>query len=61
MATWAKYLAFGVPVEPRIYHMCDKEDFHTQTKDGAMYFPPTFKDDGFVHATGMTGIISLER
>ncbi|KAJ1441532.1 hypothetical protein B484DRAFT_442723 [Ochromonadaceae sp. CCMP2298] len=33
-----------------IYHMCDK-DLWEATQDGAMYFPPTYSTDGFIHAT----------
>ena len=34
-----------------IYHMCDVEDFQGQTSQGGLYFPPTYEQDGFVHAT----------
>jgi uncharacterized protein (DUF952 family) len=31
--------------------MCDKQAFVAQTQHGAAYYPPTYHNDGFVHAT----------
>ena len=47
--TWSSYLAQGTPKV--VYHMCDKAMFELSTKDGSLYFPPTYKADGFVHAS----------
>eukprot|EP01032_Pedospumella_encystans_P015766 gene15766-18017_t len=47
--TWSSYLAFGVP--RTIYHMCDASEFERGTNDGAEYFPPTYAQDGFTHAS----------
>mmetsp|Transcript_31735 Transcript_31735/g.53537 ORF Transcript_31735/g.53537 Transcript_31735/m.53537 type:complete len:144 (-) Transcript_31735:77-508(-) len=49
--TWSKYLARGTPTV--IYHMCDEATFLSATKDGGMYFPTTYEQDGFVHATAI--------
>ena len=38
----------SVGAASHIYHMCDAEDLQ---KQGEMYFPPTYEQDGFVHAT----------
>lgn len=46
---WPQYLAFGAPRV--IYHMCDAEAFKSGTENGALYYPPTYKADGFVHAS----------
>ena len=39
---------------PPVFHMCDKKVFNEQTNalDGSgVYYPPTFQQDGFIHAT----------
>ena len=36
---------------PIIYHMCIDTDFASQTQAKSIYFPPTYEQDGFVHAT----------
>lgn len=54
MSSWASYLARGVPRTPQhpvIYHMCVKKDYEEQTQSGGLYFPPTYPQDGFIHAT----------
>ena len=48
-SSWGKYLAQGVQ-EP-IYHMCEIRLFETATANGSMYYPPTYPQDGFIHAT----------
>ena len=56
--TWPVYLARGVigkasPVEEILYHMCNKAVLESQfSTEGALYFPPTYEADGFIHATG---------
>ena len=47
--TWGLYLTRGV--QPKIYHMCDKDAYNDATKDGGVYYPPTYQQDGFIHAT----------
>jgi uncharacterized protein (DUF952 family) len=47
---WPKYLAFGVQ-EP-VYHMCDEATFNSMTANKGLYYPPTYSQDGFIHATG---------
>ena len=47
--TWASYLTYGAPRV--IYHMCDAAQFEQATRNGATYFPPTYKADGFTHAS----------
>lgn len=47
--TWPQYLARGAPRV--IYHMCDAAAFEAGTANGALYFPPTYAADGFVHAS----------
>lgn len=37
--------------DPFIYHMCVTSDFEEATKDGGLYYSPTFKEDKFIHAT----------
>jgi uncharacterized protein (DUF952 family) len=49
--TSANYLADGPPTV--IYHMCEKALWEASTKEGALYFPPTYSIDGFVHATAV--------
>jgi uncharacterized protein (DUF952 family) len=34
-----------------IFHMCDSADLDDQLSKEGVYFPPTYKQDGFVHAT----------
>eukprot|EP00605_Chrysophyceae_sp_TOSAG23-4_P001370 GSChrysophyteH1.ASY1.ANO1.1490.1 assembled CDS len=31
--------------------MCDDSEFNEQTQSGCLYYPPTYKQDGFIHAT----------
>lgn len=38
-------------MDPFIYHMCDTAAFAEATKDGGLYYSPTFAADGFIHAT----------
>ena len=33
------------------FHLCDIEDFNKQISETGEYFPPTYKQDGFIHAT----------
>lgn len=47
--TWSSYLTRGAPQV--IYHMCDAAAFEEGIKDGKEYFPPTYAQDGFVHAS----------
>ena len=35
-----------------IYHMCDKENLAYQLRDSGIYYPPTYAQDGFIHASG---------
>lgn len=46
---WPQYLAKGAPRV--IYHMCDAAAFQAGTENGALYYPPTYQTDGFVHAS----------
>jgi uncharacterized protein (DUF952 family) len=52
---WSVYLARGVDYVPSaeiIYHMCNKEALDIQfSTEGALYYPPTYTQDGFIHAT----------
>mmetsp|Transcript_11592 Transcript_11592/g.17617 ORF Transcript_11592/g.17617 Transcript_11592/m.17617 type:complete len:145 (+) Transcript_11592:25-459(+) len=48
---WADYLARGVPKNAVIYHMTERQDFESQVSRDQVYFPPTYEQDGFVHAT----------
>ena len=51
---WASYLARGIPQSSHpkiIYHMCIRQDFEDQTINNQLYFPPTYQQDGFIHAT----------
>jgi uncharacterized protein (DUF952 family) len=55
---WQTYLTKGVSAVPTpvrepqvIYHMAVRSFYEEQTKDGSLYFPPTYAQDGFVHAT----------
>ena len=34
-----------------IFHMCIASEFAEATKDGGLYFSPTFAQDKFIHAT----------
>ena len=54
--TWAEYLTRGIK---KIYHMCDKEAFINSTKDGGMYYPPTYQQDGFIHATAEPKVVII--
>jgi uncharacterized protein (DUF952 family) len=45
---WATYLTTGVGES--LYHMCDEEEWKQALVDGK-YVPPTFEQDGFIHAT----------
>eukprot|EP01038_Epipyxis_sp_PR26KG_P010800 gene10800-14499_t len=45
---WKSYLSKGTPKV--IYHMCNKSQFESIDQNG-LYFPPTFPQDGFIHAT----------
>jgi uncharacterized protein (DUF952 family) len=51
---WGQYLSRGVfPKQHEvIYHMCIRKDYEDQiqTAEG-LYFPPTYQQDGFIHAT----------
>lgn len=54
MMDWGRYLAKGpfAANDPAvIYHICDKAMFQAQMGTNAVYFPPTYQQDGFVHAT----------
>jgi uncharacterized protein (DUF952 family) len=31
--------------------MCDEQSYKNATKDGGYYYPPTYEQDGFIHAT----------
>jgi len=42
----------GPPAEI-LYHMCEKPRWEAAKKSGACYFPPTFDQDGFTHATAV--------
>jgi uncharacterized protein len=49
---WGSYLARGA-YRP-IYHMCEQSSYFEQVNanDGeGLYFPPTYVQDGFIHAT----------
>ena len=46
---WSEYLATGP--NRIIYHMCDVDAFNTLTAAGKLYYPPTYSQDGFIHAT----------
>ena len=46
---WARYLTKGV--EPLIYHMCIKSEWEKQCEETGHYVPPTYDQDGFIHAT----------
>ena len=46
---WSMYLAKGA--EPVIYHMCEVALYHKLTENDGLYFPPTFDQDKFIHAT----------
>ncbi|RYH13816.1 DUF952 domain-containing protein [archaeon] len=51
---WGIYLSkgpFSANDPSVIYHICDKALFHSQMDSKAIYFPPTFQQDGFIHAT----------
>jgi uncharacterized protein (DUF952 family) len=48
-ANWPQYLAKGA--SRPIYHMCDAAAFQAGTENGAVYYPPTYQADGFVHAS----------
>lgn len=51
---WGQYLSRGVtkPITHEvIYHMCIKSDFDNQISTGGLYYPPTYAQDGFIHAT----------
>jgi uncharacterized protein (DUF952 family) len=52
---WPKYLAYGV--EEPVYHMCDEALFNSMTANNAMYYPPTYPQDGFIHATGNPNLL----
>lgn len=41
--------------QPPIFHMCDEADFDEQTQDGGLYYPPTYQQDKFIHATESPG------
>lgn len=47
MTSFSEYLCRGVP----LYHMCDVQNFEEMTKENGYYFPPTYSQDGFIHAT----------
>jgi len=49
MTTWGLYLTRGL--QPKIYHMCDEQSYLNAIKDGGLYYPPTYSQDGFIHAT----------
>lgn len=51
---WGSYLAFGIikPSHPKIiYHMCITNEYNQQIKENNIYYPPTYQQDGFIHAT----------
>jgi uncharacterized protein (DUF952 family) len=51
---WGTFLARGIAPQPKhkiIYHMCVSRDFENANNDGELYFPPTYHQDGFIHAT----------
>merc|ERR1712232_492982 len=36
-----------------LYHMCERELWENAKKKGEAYYPPTFDEDGFTHATAV--------
>ena len=51
---WGQYLARGTYPLPHevIYHMCIRKSYEDQTQaGGGLYYPPTYQQDGFIHAT----------
>jgi uncharacterized protein (DUF952 family) len=51
---WGTYLARGVSpiVKHRIiYHMTERNSYENQIQTSGVYFPPTFNQDKFIHAT----------
>ena len=38
-----------------LYHMCEKPRWEACKAAGEAYFPPTFDEEGFTHATGVPG------
>jgi len=46
------HLPKGPPAET-LYHMCEKTRWEAAVASGKAYFPPTFEQDGFTHATAV--------
>lgn len=53
-ATASASLATTEDPEPdTLYHMCQVSVWEEAKREGSAYFPPTFEQDGFTHATGV--------
>lgn len=50
-ATYLSKGAFADNCPDLIYHMCDADEFRSQTSLGGEYLPTTYRKDGFIHAT----------
>lgn len=60
MNAWREYLARGSwqNDQQTVYHMCEVERFNAFfNKISGEYFPPTFEQDGFIHATANPSIL----
>lgn len=58
---WSQYLTKGVPalIKPRlIYHMTERNYYNEQlASNNGYYFPPTYKQDRFIHATADANLL----
>jgi uncharacterized protein (DUF952 family) len=52
---WSCYLSTGVGEV--LYHMCDVEDWNEQIASNGFYVPPTYEQDGFIHATAVPSFL----
>ena len=53
LTAWLGEEVASCTIVSTIYHMCEKPlwDESFSKNDGGIYYPPTFEEDGFIHAT----------
>lgn len=58
-AEWAKYLAVGGwnNNPTTLYHMSEMQRFSEFLSGRSLYFPPTYNQDGFIHATAVPSLL----
>lgn len=55
--TGARLAATQESGQPALYHLVQKQPWEKAKREGSVYYPPTYKQDGFTHATAKPEVL----